>query len=285
MVLVVLIPPGNFLAARLMGVSPTPWHHWTVAFLTPFLLLLPATAAMGATLPAAERLFSRLRQDGWSVGGLYAANTLGAVAGIMLTTSVLAPALGFTTTLYVLAALNLLCGVGILAGPTRREQERPPVSLALAEVPVPVSLALVLFFTGLLGIGYEVLVVRVLSQVLENTIYSFAGVLAVYLFGTAAGAALYQRLAPRDQYRQVLATLLVALATACFLGMALLWSSPVIYRGIKELFGNSLWGAVLGEAALAVVVFFIPTLCMGAVFSHLAQGARGPREAWDAPSG
>ena len=28
--------------------------------------------------------------------------------------------------------------------------------------------------TGLLGIGYEVLVVRVLSQVAENTVYTFA---------------------------------------------------------------------------------------------------------------
>ena len=275
-VLVFLIPPGNFVAARLMGVSPTPLHHWTVAFLTPFLLLLPATAAMGATLPAAERLFSRLRQDGWSVGGLYAANTLGAVAGIMLTTFVMAPALGFTATLYMLAALNLLCGVGILAGPARREEERPPVSLALVGVPVPASLAVVLFFTGLLGIGYEVLVVRVISQVLENTIYSFAGVLSVYLFGTAAGAALYQKFAPRDQYRQLLATLLIALATACFAGIILLWASPFIYQGIRESLGNSMWGSVLGEATLAAAVFFIPTLCMGATFSHLAQGARGP---------
>ncbi len=43
--------------------------------------------------------------------------------------------------------------------------------------------------TGLLGIGYEVLVVRVLSQVTENTVYTFAMLLAVYLVGTALGAA------------------------------------------------------------------------------------------------
>ena len=51
--------------------------------------------------------------------------------------------------------------------------------------------------TGLLGIGYEVLVVRVLSQVTEDTVYTFALLLAVYLVGSAAGAAAYQRwLAP-----------------------------------------------------------------------------------------
>lgn len=277
-VLVWLIPSANFWAARLMGVSPSPLHHWTVAFLVPFFFLLPATFAMGATLPAAERLFSRLRQDGWSVGGLYAANTLGAVAGTMLATLVIAPALGFKATLYGLAALNLLCGLGILLGPARLEEERPAVNLALPGAPAPAPLAWVLFLTGLLGIGYEVLVVRVLSQVLENTIYSFAGVLSVYLFGTACGAALYQKFAPRKRYRQVLASLLMALSTACFLGIILLWGSPFIYRTVRQGLGGGAWGSVLGEAALAAVVFLLPTVCMGATFSHLAQGARGPEK-------
>ena len=150
---------------------------------------------------------------------------------------------------------------------------------------MPASLAVVLFFTGLLGIGYEVLVVRVISQVLENTIYSFAGVLSVYLFGTAAGAALYQKFGPRDQYRQLLATLLIALATACFAGIILLWASPFIYQGIRESLGNSMWGSVLGEATLAAAVFFIPTLCMGATSATWPREP-GPRwGAWTAPSG
>ncbi len=277
-VLVFLIPYGNFSATRLMGVSPSALRHWTVAFLVPFLLLLPAAVAMGATLPAAERLFSRLRQDGWSVGGLYAANTLGAVAGTMLTTFVIAPALGFKATLYSLAALNLLCGVGVLAGPARQERERLPVNIVISGTPVRARLLPILFFTGLLGIGYEVLVVRVLSQVLENTIYSFAGALSVYLFGTACGAALYQKFAPRKRYRQVLASLLMALATACFLGIILLRGAPFIYQGLREGLGGGMVGSVLGELALALVVFFLPTVFMGATFSHLAQGARGPEE-------
>ena len=53
MALVFLIPPANVAAARLMGVAPAPVRHWGVPFLVPFLMLLPATLAMGATLPAA----------------------------------------------------------------------------------------------------------------------------------------------------------------------------------------------------------------------------------------
>src|SRR5439155_26621771 len=48
-------------------------------------------------------------------------------------------------------------------------------------------LRIALAATGLLGIGYEVLVVRVLAQVAENTVYTFALLLAVYLVGTSIG--------------------------------------------------------------------------------------------------
>ena len=76
-----LIPWANDQVAFLTGTSPGPFRHWLVAFLVPFLALLPATAAMGATLPAMDRFFSRLRSEGRSLGGLYGTNTLGAVAG------------------------------------------------------------------------------------------------------------------------------------------------------------------------------------------------------------
>src|SRR5207245_7186741 len=54
-------------------------------------------------------------------------------------------------------------------------------------------LSMTVFFTGLLGIGFETVGVRVLSQVMENTVYTFAAVLSVFLLGTSIGAALYQR--------------------------------------------------------------------------------------------
>ena len=55
----------------------------------------------------------------------------------------------------------------------------------------------------------------------EDTVYTFALLLAVYLVGSAAGAAAYQRWGrvwPRDR-------LLFALAAACLLGTGSLWSA------------------------------------------------------------
>ena len=78
--------------------------------------------------------------------------------------------------------------------PTRRGEQ-----LAIAA-------SVVLAATGLLGIGYEVLVVRVLSQVAENTVYTFAILLAVYLVGTALGAAGLQPLGEDVRTRRTRAT-------------------------------------------------------------------------------
>src|SRR5690606_37337709 len=61
----------------------------------------------------------------------------------------------------------------------------------------PWLLHLVSFGTGLTGIGLQVVGVRILGQHLENTVYTFAHILAAYLVATSAGALLYQRLAPR----------------------------------------------------------------------------------------
>jgi spermidine synthase len=59
-VLVFIIPRVTPAVSTLIGLEPSPLHHWSLAFLYPFLLLLPATAAMGGTLPAMDRLFTQL---------------------------------------------------------------------------------------------------------------------------------------------------------------------------------------------------------------------------------
>ena len=181
------------MAARLMGVSPTPLHHWTMAFNA-----LPVAAAghrgHGRDLAGGTPVFPAA--SGWLVrGGALCRQHPGSRGRYYAHHFCYGPSPGFYRhPLYARGSEPSLRG-GDPAGPARRE-ERRPVILALVGVPVPASLAMVLFFTGLLGIGYEVLVVRVISQVLENTIYSFAGVLSVYLFGTVAARRSTRNLPP-----------------------------------------------------------------------------------------
>ncbi len=267
--LVGLLDPVTRTMLQWIGPDPAPVWHWSVAFLGTLVLLLPATAAMGATLPAMESVLGRRHDGGRSIALLYAANTLGAVMGVLAAAFLLVPQTGLLRTAMLCAGLNLLC-----AGLSVTLSTRLPGGGAVA-TPAARGVLPTLFVTGLLGIGYEVLVVRVLTQVTENTVYTFAILLALYLIGTAAGAAAFGRWfakpgeagAQRDR-------LLLALSCVCALGTVVLAAAPTMHAAALRFFGTGLVAALAAEAALAASAFLIPCLLMGALFSVLAGMAR-----------
>jgi spermidine synthase len=301
-----------------IGANPSPAWHWFVAFPGIFLLLLPATAAMGATLPAMERILGRMRKDGTSIAGLYAFNTLGAVLGVVGAAFVLIPGVGLVRTAGLCAVLNLLCaavalkcfargGVAVGVQHTSTARATSDADLATATRVTPgahqasaTRATSLLAVTGLLGIGYEILVVRVLSQVAENTVYTFSILLAVYLVGTAIGASACHRwLSVRANGDAVRGSevardrLLLLVAGACLLGLVSLELSEAIKAWVPALFGAgapaatasgdgvygptlssaSVSAAMASEVMLALTAFLLPTIAMGALFSYLATEA------------
>jgi spermidine synthase len=256
LLLMAAVPAASQAALALIGADATPAWHWSIAFGASLLLLLPATAAMGATLPAMARIGSA------GVAPLYAANTLGAVAGVLATAFWLIPDWGLTRSAGLCVALNLGCA--LLAGVAL--QARPAPALGQAGSRRPLAL---LALTGLLGIGYEVLAVRVLSQVAEDTVYTFALLLAVYLAGSALGAAAFARW-PRLRSTP---GLLHALAWSLLPGLAALWGADAIKQMLMAWLPATLAGALATEALLALAVFALPTLLMGALFCQLAADA------------
>jgi len=278
--------------AALIGPDPSALWHWSVAFLLPCLLLLPATAAMGATLPALERMLrselGRTNRDGRSAGshglsGLYAANTLGAVAGVLLAVFWALPQWGVLRTGLGCAAINALCALlawGLWRNALPVDQVQAPVLAAGPPLP-RLGMASLLFGSGLLGIGYEMLAVRVLSQVTENTVYSQAVLLAVYLLGTAAGAALYPRwqvfFASQDKSASDASSLsrwLACLALAVAAGGASLWWAQALCAWPAQQWGAAPWTALAGEALAAALAMVGPTLVMGGLFTHLCLRAQ-----------
>jgi spermidine synthase len=274
---VVLIPVVNPLALAWIGLEPSALRHSLVAFSVPLLVLLPATAAMGATFPAMERFVSGRATDRRCVGKLYALNTSGAVLGILLATWWLMPMFGLRTSALAFAAVNALCGILAMALPPLGRQARPPEADLPSTVSIgPSRLRLLVFVTGLLGIGYEVIGIRVLSQSLENTIYTYAAVLMVYLLGTSVGAALYQRFLRGLLFQPLLADLLGALALTGGIGIFVASQAPGIAEAMRQLLGPSTAAVIGVEMVVAATVFLLPTLLMGATFSHLVQGSRRP---------
>ena len=269
-----LIPTTSELALRWIGLAPSPWRHWTIAFCVPFVVLLPATAAMGATLPVMQRILAPLSRGGRCIGGIYAANTVGAVVGALVSVFYLMPSVGFTGTLTIFAIVNLMCAAVALRLDQPVESSVVDEHNAQEESLSRRRLLATIFLTGFLAIGFEVLIIRALSQTLENTIYSFATVLAVFLAGSAGGAALYQRFASARWTKSLLSWLLVGAASSCLVGVFAVEASHAAYRATRDLLGDSPTAVASAELLVTASVLLLPTVFMGGLFSLLVEESR-----------
>src|SRR6185503_11083178 len=135
LLLLFIASPVSDQILQTLGVQPSASWQWAVTFGATFLLFLPATAAMGATLPAMERVTAQLSEQGRSIAALYASNTFGSVLGVLAAAFWLIPSVGLARSATICIVLNLLCGAVALAVFPRaswRAPERPPVDRALA---------------------------------------------------------------------------------------------------------------------------------------------------------
>jgi spermidine synthase len=165
-------------------------------------VLLVPTTLMGGTVPAIGRYLVR-RHDtvGWSVGLLYALNTVGAVVGCAGAGFVLLATLGTSRTVTATAAVNVAIGLVLLA--VRAGDAVPPAAAAApatrAGLPGGATRLAVLVFaaSGFSALAYEVVWSRVLLIHLHNSTYAFSTMLAVFLLGLAVGDALLMRVYDR----------------------------------------------------------------------------------------
>ncbi len=274
LVLMFVLPITDALIAEAIGIAPSSWRHWTLAFFYPFAVLLPATFAMGGTLPAMDRVFERFGRDGFTVAGLYSINTFGAMAGTFLVTFVIVPKFGMNKTSILLSLANFFIAAMIFFLGGTKKSTGQAVNVAWPQSHArPQRLYFTLFMTGLLGIGFEVLMTRVLSQVLENTVYSFAVLLMIFLFGTALGAWIYQR-KRLSRSSGILSFLLLSTTFFCLVSISLLQFVYPVFAGLQRLFGANYYGAIAAELCMALLFFLLPTISMGATFSHLAQSLK-----------
>ena len=157
-----------------------------------FLILLVPTALMGATLPLLTDFFRRNPRASreWKVGVLYAANTLGAAAGVLISSLVLIEMLGVRMTTLLAALLNF--GVAWIAwrlgGDADASVEvvpkRPGESVsANAQLAVAVLTA-----TGALSLAAEVLWTRTMETLMGTSTYAFSCIVFVFLVGIAVGS-------------------------------------------------------------------------------------------------
>jgi len=99
------------------------------------IVMLPSTVFIGATFPLAVRILSKSADDaGECTAGIYAWNTVGAIAGAILAGFYIIPALGFEGTVRLAVTVNLLLALltGILISTRRMLYAGIPAAFLLA---------------------------------------------------------------------------------------------------------------------------------------------------------
>jgi spermidine synthase len=240
------------------------------------ILILPCTL-MGTTLPLLSRATVESRDDvARGTGGLYAFNSLGAVAGCLVAGFYLIPALGLTTASLTAAALNISLGSLALGVAWRQAPRAVPSAAPDGGAPgARVGLAAIAFgISGFTALGLEVLWTRALEQFTHNSTYAYTSMLAVFLLGIGGGSAISSRLADRVR-RPLLAFGIIQLAIAVSVVCSLLlymnfldWI-PIIASAVG---GIASWPrAVALIFGIAMTAMLVTTLLFGATFPFMAR--------------
>jgi spermidine synthase len=238
------------------------------------LVLLPPTAAMGATLPIISvALVGEESQPGLLLSELYGINTLGAFAGAALAGFGLLPILGARISLAGAALTNLMLAflgwrLSRTFGKVRLKPKEP--SSHLSRVP---PRSLVAF--GLAGVAsmiFQIGWTRGLVLTVGSSTYSFAAVLSIFLLGIALGSSLFALLPgglfTRPSHLGVLLLLGAVTATASIL---LLGYLPLLFIYVFSWTGGE-FARVLALQVGTVALLIGPScLIMGLLFPAIHQ--------------
>ncbi len=253
----------------------------------------PATILLGGTLPYAVAAVGAAG-GGRATGRLYAANTAGAVAGVLAAGFWAVPALGvFATTWLAAGASAAAAGIALVqdrlsftvsrlssgkgTGAERQTTSDKRETMSGAGILAAAAAA------GAAALALEVAWVRYFACAFGSSTYALATVLAAVLAGLAGGSALAARLLPA----RAPGALLAAAQAGVALGAALMLLAP------EEPFRAVAWAVVRWDEDLgtlfafrglvAVLAIGLPCLAMGAVFplavaAHVAaRGVPEPR--------
>ncbi len=268
-------------------------------FLLAFLLLLPPTLAMGATLPAVARFCRPISRHsvGRLMGRLYAASSAGAVCGALGAGFLVLPALGLAGGCRLAALGNLAAAGGAWLLHRRRgtapgpvEGEAPDGAASGVEPLRGVgsrlrTVHLAALLSGAASMALEVAWSRNFALLFGSSVYAISLVLAAFIGGIALGAYVPSRFFDRWGPGRVPAAAALALAAAFTALVAA--SGSVLPLVSLRLFWWSGGAPALAyplQLLLAGLILLPGTFCTGAAFPLLVRtlsvdGGRPPEQA------
>lgn len=270
-----------------------------------FVSLIGPTTLMGGTLPAMTKVVAeRSGRLSSNLSFLYGINTLGAVAGTLLTGFVLLRFSSVSTTFYLAILLNGCAGLISILLPAGwfdtalpRQAPKAPVDGTRDGGPYSASeakkkdvrrgmirLALLgIAISGFCALGYEVFWTRILTLTVGTSVYGFTIMLAAFLTGIALGSQVHGvilkhfnlRAATIRQQVQVLGIVEFMIGLTALIVTIFIRDLPVHAIALHNLFINSGLGVFnarqLANLTLAFSYMLGPAFLMGLAFPMAAK--------------
>ncbi|PYQ04365.1 MAG: hypothetical protein DMF82_10835 [Acidobacteria bacterium] len=232
-------------------------------------LLLGPTMLMGMTLPLLAALAGAGPEGAGRVAGtLYAANTLGAMAGSLACAFFLLPRLGIARSTLLAAALNLSAAMLVWG----RTAPTADASTPRERLQGPRLVLVVLALSGLGALADEVAWTRALVLLIGPTAYAFAFVLATVIagiaLGSAAATAVFARLRPPAT---ALALVEVGAAAASLAVVAVTARLPVTVGELVQANADRMDRLMALEFAGVFALLGPPCVLFGAAFPLAVQ--------------
>ncbi len=256
-----------------------------VQFILSFIVLLPATIAMGASLPILSRAFGKSSaMPAVEVGRLYAINTAGAVAGPLLSVFYLFPTFGLSQTLYIAAAADVVVFLGLIASrkafPAWDRQEAGSTSTPAEALRPAVPLLAAVAVSGATAMVYEVAWTRTLSIIFGSSVYGVSIMLSTFLSGISAGSALASFRIRRRKKPATLATpawLLAGSAVGAFVSLMIARSLPFLFINLYRSFPEQDLALFLTQFVVSALLMLPATLCLGAMIPMAMDVCASPK--------
>ncbi len=246
-------------------------------FLLALVLLIVPTTLMGATYPILVRATATdLEHLHRGIGRLYAAGTLGGVAGVLLAGFAILPAAGIPGSIIAAAGANLAAAGAAVAAHLRsgtrrssKTEERRGVRDIAA--PLPWVLLGAAGCSGAVVLAAETLWHRALKMVLANSTTTLTLLLALTLTGLGLGAVAGAPLLRRTRVLATWAKLQIGAVALLILQAALMPEIATIVRLIRPETG---WARVLVPPLTVGGMLVLPaTLLFGAAWPLLLKAA------------
>lgn len=239
-------------------------------------ILLPPSLILGMTAPLTVRLaVTDVAHAGRSLGLVYAAGTLGSLAGTFLTGFVLVAYFPVGTIVLLVAAALVSIGALVLAAPARHRRavdhaDRPSPASSHPVGPGPArrvaAASAVAAAASFCTMAIELAASRILAPHVGVSLYSWTGIIGVVLGAMALGNYLGGRLADRWPGARALA---LSLFVGGLAALAILAATPAAI-GFPP-FGTL--GLIERIVVLAAAIFLLPVVVLGTITPQAVRWA------------